>query len=64
MTLEKLHYYDLKEIVKGYCVSGLGKNLIDKLELKELEKYHNPKLLNSRNEVIGEMKSNFSLKFV
>ena len=32
MTLEKLHYYDLKEIVKGYCVSGLGKNLIDKLE--------------------------------
>lgn len=31
-TLEKLHYYELKEIVKGYCVSGLGKILIDKLE--------------------------------
>lgn len=31
-TLEKLHYYELKEIIKGYCVSGLGKRLIDKLE--------------------------------
>lgn len=31
-TLEKLNYYDLKEIVKGYCVSGLGKELIDKLQ--------------------------------
>jgi dsDNA-specific endonuclease/ATPase MutS2 len=31
-TLEKLHYYKLKEIVKGYCISGLGKCLIDKLE--------------------------------
>lgn len=32
ITLEKLNYYELKEIVKGYCVSGLGKALIDKLE--------------------------------
>ncbi|MGL4572395.1 MAG: endonuclease MutS2 [Clostridium sp.] len=32
ITLNKLHYYELKEIVKGYCVSGLGKSLIDKLE--------------------------------
>lgn len=31
MTLEKLNYNELKEIVKGYCVSGLGKALIDKL---------------------------------
>lgn len=31
-TLEKLYYYELKEIVKGYCASGLGKSLIDKLE--------------------------------
>lgn len=31
-TLEKLHYYELKEIVKDYCVSGLGKALLDKLE--------------------------------
>ena len=31
-TLEKLNYYDIKEIVKGYCISGLGKALIDKLE--------------------------------
>lgn len=31
-TLEKLHYHELKEIVKGYCASGLGKALIDKLE--------------------------------
>ena len=32
ITLEKLDYYELKEIVKSYCVSGLGKNLIDKLQ--------------------------------
>lgn len=32
MTLEKLNYNELKEIVKGYCVSSLGKALIDKLE--------------------------------
>lgn len=32
ITLEKLDYYKLKEIVKKYCVSGLGKILIDKLE--------------------------------
>ncbi|GAA0061846.1 endonuclease MutS2 [Clostridium sp. CTA-1] len=31
-TLEKLHYYELKEMIKEYCVSGLGKRLIDKLE--------------------------------
>ena len=31
-TLEKLHYNELKEIVKSYCVSGLGKALIDKLQ--------------------------------
>ena len=31
-TLEKLHYDELKEIVKSYCVSGLGKTLIDKLQ--------------------------------
>lgn len=32
ISLDKLNYYDLKEIVKSYCVSGLGKRLIDKLE--------------------------------
>lgn len=32
ITLEKLNYRELKEIVKGYCISGLGRNLIDKLE--------------------------------
>ncbi|ENZ36265.1 hypothetical protein HMPREF1084_00849 [Clostridium butyricum 60E.3] len=31
MTFEKLHYDKLKEIVKSYCMSGLGKKLIDKL---------------------------------
>lgn len=31
-TLEKLHYNQLKEIVKEYCASGLGKSIIDKLE--------------------------------
>ncbi|WP_238883503.1 endonuclease MutS2 [Clostridium sp. YIM B02551] len=30
-TLEKLQFEELKEIVKSYCVSGLGKKLIDKL---------------------------------
>ena len=33
-TLNKLQYNELKEIVKSYCVSGLGKNLIDKLTAK------------------------------
>lgn len=31
MTFEKLNYDKLKEIVKSYCMSGLGKKLIDKL---------------------------------
>ncbi|MCB2296221.1 endonuclease MutS2 [Clostridium tagluense] len=31
-TFSKLQYNELKEIVKSYCVSGLGKNLIDRLE--------------------------------
>jgi len=31
-TLEKLQYNELKEKVKCYCVSGLGKQLLDKLE--------------------------------
>ena len=31
MTFEKLQYDALKERVKSYCISGLGKNLIDKL---------------------------------
>jgi len=31
-TFEKLQYNELKEIVKSYCVSGLGKQLISKLE--------------------------------
>ena len=30
-TFEKLQYNELKEIVKSYCVSGLGKQLIDTL---------------------------------
>ena len=32
ITFEKLQYNELKEIVKSYCVSGLGKKLIDQLE--------------------------------
>lgn len=32
MTFEKLQYNELKEIVKSYCVSGLGKQLLNKLE--------------------------------
>ncbi|MFF2793481.1 endonuclease MutS2 [Lysinibacillus xylanilyticus] len=30
-TFENLQYNELKEIVKSYCVSGLGKQLLDKL---------------------------------
>lgn len=43
VTLEKLHYHELKEIVKGYCISGLGKILIDKLEPSD-----NIKIVNQR----------------
>ncbi|MEG0472700.1 MAG: endonuclease MutS2, partial [Solibacillus sp.] len=31
-TFEKLQYTELKEIVKSYCVSGLGKQLFDQLK--------------------------------
>lgn len=31
-TLNKLQYNELKEIIKSYCVSGLGKSLLDKLQ--------------------------------
>lgn len=31
ITLNKLDYENLKEIVKSYCISNLGKSLIDKL---------------------------------
>ncbi|MFT5871208.1 MAG: DNA mismatch repair protein MutS2 [Clostridium sp.] len=31
-TFNKLQYNELKGIVKSYCVSGLGKNLIDRLK--------------------------------
>lgn len=48
-TLEKLHYYELKEIIKGYCVSGLGKRLIDKLEPST-----NIKVINERLNATSE----------
>nr|WP_144924893.1 endonuclease MutS2 [Paenibacillus bovis] len=32
MTFEKLQYNELKEIVQSYCVSSLGKKLLDKME--------------------------------
>lgn len=32
ITYEKLQYNDLKEMIKSYCVSGLGKQLIEQLE--------------------------------
>lgn len=49
MTLEKLNYNELKEIVKGYCVSGLGKALIDKLEPSS-----NLKIVNRRLDETSE----------
>ncbi|MTH54209.1 endonuclease MutS2 [Bacillus mangrovi] len=30
-TFDKLQYSELKEVIKSYCTSGLGKNLLDKL---------------------------------
>ena len=48
-TLEKLNYFELKEIVKEYCVSGLGKALIDKLEPSS-----NIKLVNKRLDETSE----------
>lgn len=30
-TLEKLNYIEVKEIIKSYCVSGLGKGLVDNI---------------------------------
>ena len=48
-TLEKLNYYELKEIVKGYCISGLGKSLIDKLEPSS-----NIKIVNKRLDETSE----------
>ncbi|MGE7879445.1 endonuclease MutS2 [Peribacillus muralis] len=32
MTYEKLQYIQLKEMVKSHCVSGLGKELLDRLQ--------------------------------
>jgi MutS2 family protein len=32
ITFEKLQYNELKEIIKSYCISGLGKKLINQLE--------------------------------
>ncbi|KIN80353.1 endonuclease MutS2 [Clostridium botulinum] len=48
-TLEKLHYYELKEMIKEYCVSGLGKRLIDKLEPSS-----NIKIINQRLDETSE----------
>ncbi|NFK77686.1 endonuclease MutS2 [Clostridium botulinum] len=49
VTLEKLHYYELKEMIKEYCVSGLGKRLIDKLEPSS-----NIKIVNQRLDETSE----------
>lgn len=48
-TLEKLRYYELKEMIKEYCVSGLGKRLIDKLEPSS-----NIKIVNQRLDETSE----------
>lgn len=47
-TLEKLQLNDLKELIKVYCVSSLGKELIDKLTPK--------KNINSINTILNENK--------
>ncbi len=32
ITYEKLQYNELKQIIRSYCISGLGKQLMDKLK--------------------------------
>ena len=49
ITLEKLNYFELKEVVNGYCISGLGKALIDKLEPSS-----NLKVVNKRLDETSE----------
>ena len=49
ITLEKLNYFELKEVVKGYCISGLGKALIDKLKPSS-----NLKIVNKRLDETSE----------
>jgi len=48
-TLDKLHYQELKNIVKGYCSSNLGKELIDKLKPSS-----NMKVIKSRLDKTSE----------
>lgn len=48
-TLDKLHYQELKNIVKGYCSSNLGKELIDKLKPSS-----NMKVIRSRLDKTSE----------
>lgn len=62
-TFEKLQYNELKEMIKTYCVSSLGKDLIDKLEptsnLKLVDKRLNE---TSEGRVILDMASYIPLE--
>ncbi|EGT3617483.1 endonuclease MutS2 [Clostridium perfringens] len=55
-TFEKLQYNELKEIIKSYCVSGLGKDLIDKLEPS-----FNLKVVNKRLDETSEGRNILSI---
>lgn len=55
-TFEKLQYNELKEIIKSYCISGLGKELIDKLEPSS-----NLKVVNKRLNETSEGRSILSI---
>ncbi|ELC8442771.1 endonuclease MutS2 [Clostridium perfringens] len=55
-TFEKLQYNELKEIIKSYCISGLGKELIDKLEPSS-----NLKVVNKRLDETSEGRSILSI---
>lgn len=48
-TLEKLQYNELKNIIKSYCVSGLGRDLVDRLEPSS-----NFKIINKRLDETNE----------
>ena len=55
-TFDKLQLNDLKELVKIYCVSSLGKDLIDKLTPKKnISAVKN--MLNENNEARNILKN-------
>ncbi|GIO22889.1 endonuclease MutS2 [Oceanobacillus sp. J11TS1] len=62
-TYEKLQYNELKQIVKSYCVSGLGKQLIDKLKPNDNVKIVEIRL-NETTEAVAVLNTNSRVPFL